>query len=263
VAFRRPLFGFGLVALAVLSLNFLPNPWAGWPPDPCRAADCFCEAFQNRLVLQPIAAYTNLAYAGVGMLVLGSRPPVEAGLPDNAMRAHPAYPVLYGLMTIAIGAGSFFYHASLTRVGEWFDLMGMYALTSFLVLYNLTRLRTLSGGMFGLLYLVVLAALGIGLIVANALQQVYMAALVMGALILEGLVQVKRRPRVRRRFLLGGLGCFGLGAIFWAGSAPGELCGIFGPIPPHALWHILSAAAVGLLYLYYLSEKRRNGELEN
>lgn len=238
----------GLIALASLALNFLPDLWAGWAPDPCRTVDCFCEGFQNRLVLQPLVAYSNLAYVGVGGLVLAWRP-THRRLPP------PAYADAYGWITIGIGVGSFFYHASLTRIGEWFDLMGMYALTGFLVLYNLTRLRSLSAGTFGTLYLILLGALGIGLVVANAWQQVYMVGLVAAALVMEGLVLAKRRPRVEWRYLVGGLACFGLGALFWAGSAPGEWCGRLGPIPPHTLWHVLSAAAAGWLFLYYRSEE--------
>jgi hypothetical protein len=204
-------------------------------------------------VRQPLAAYSNLAYLLVGVLILSAPSPS----PGNALRVQPAYARLYGVMTVGIGAGSFFYHASLTRVGEWFDLMGMYALTGFLLLYNLIRWRALSREVFGACYLVLLMALGVGLIWANAWQQVYMAALVVGALVLEGLVLAQRRPRVVWRYLLSGLACFGLGAFFWAGSAPGELCGRLGPIPPHVLWHTLSAAAAGLLYLYYRSEKDR------
>ncbi len=255
LALHRPLLIFGWVTLVSLLLNTLPDLWAGWPPDPCRATDCFCEPFQNRLVRQPLAAYSNLAYVLVGVFVLASRP--TAPSPGNALCAQPAYSILYGAMTIGIGAGSFFYHASLTRVGEWFDLMGMYALTAFLLLYNLTRLLALTRWVFVTLYLVLLLALGLGLIWANALQQVYMAALVVGALVLEGLVLAKRHAQIEWRYRAGGVACFGLGALFWATSAPGELCGRLGPIPPHVLWHSLSAIAVGLLYLYYRSEAGR------
>lgn len=248
-AFRRSyLVLVGLLAVGSLTFNYLPNVWAGWAPDPCRTVDCFCEAFQDRWVFQPLVAYSNLAYVLVGGLVL-------AWCPTRHQLSQSGYAGVYGGITIGVGVGSFFYHASLTRIGEWFDLMGMYALTGFLVLYNLTRLRAFSGKVFGGLYLILLAALGVGLIVANAWQQVYMAGLVVVALVLEGLVLVKRRPRVEWRYLVGGLACFGLGALFWAGSAPGEWCGRLGPIPPHTLWHSLSAAAVGLLFLYYRSDE--------
>jgi hypothetical protein len=254
VSIFRPsaLVWLGLLALASLSLYFFPNPWAGWVPDPCRTRDCFCETFQDRLVLQPLVAYSNLAYVLVGGLVLASRPSVSGA--GNRLRAQPAYASLYGLMTLGIGVGSFFYHASLTRVGEWFDLMGMYALTGFLVLYNLTRLRALTGKAFGALYLTLLTVLGLGLVLANAWQQVYMAALVLAALVLEGLVLAQRRPHVRWPYLLGGVACFGLGALFWVNSAPGGWCGRLGPIPPHTVWHLLSAVAAGSLFLYYRSE---------
>lgn len=236
------------MAVASIALNNSPDLWAGWAPDPCRTVDCFCESFQDRLVLQPLVSYSNLAYVLVGGLVLAWRP-------THRSWTQPTYAGVYGGVTIGIGAGSFFYHASLTRVGEWFDLMGMYALTGLLLLSNLTRLRALPNRVFGILYLTLLMALGVGLILANALQQVYMAALVVGALVLEGLVQRRHHPRGRGRYFWGGLACFGVGALFWARSAPGEWCGHLGPIPPHTLWHGLSAAAAGMLFLYYHSEE--------
>lgn len=240
------------MAVASIALNYLPNVWVGWAPDYCRTINCFCEGFQDRFVLQPLASYSNLAYILVGGLVLAWRPSIHSRL------SQPAYAGVYGGITLGVGIGSFFYHASLTRVGEWFDLMGMYALTGFLVLYNLNRLRAFSREVFGALYLMLLGGLGLGLVLANAWQQVYMAALVVGALALEGFVHLKRRPRVRGRYFWGGLACFGLGALFWVEGAPGEWCGRLGPVPPHTVWHVLSAVAAGLLFLYYRSEESAN-----
>jgi hypothetical protein len=44
--------------------------------------------------------------------------------------------------------GSAFYHASLTFVGQFFDVMGMYFIASFIMLYNISRLKSLNGKNF-------------------------------------------------------------------------------------------------------------------
>jgi hypothetical protein len=52
-----------------------------------------------------------------------------------------------------IGLGSAFYHASLTFAGQFFDVMGMYLLASFILLYNISRVSAFSRRKFVSAYL--------------------------------------------------------------------------------------------------------------
>jgi hypothetical protein len=231
----RPLTIFGVMAAASLMLMWLPSPWGEWLQDGCEVANCYCERVRDSFVLQIISTYSNLAFVLVGLLILFAPPPVTS------------YANVYGSAAIAIGFGSFFYHASLTRVGEWFDLVGVYALSALLLLYNLARLHSLSGRAFSVAFLALVALSGVQMIAARELQQLVFGGLIAGALLLEAAIWTRGRPRARVRYLAAGMGCFAVGAALW--FVP---CGL--PIPAHAVWHTLAACAAGLMFVYYRSE---------
>ena len=245
---KRALAIFAFVAVAALSLNFVKYSWASWPQDGCRSLNCYCETIRDSLVLQPVVAYSNLGFLLAGLLIL-IQTQVRS---DGFSRSLPAR--IFGLAVILIGAGSFFYHASLTRLGEWFDLMGTYLFISFLMLYNFARLQPFGGLAFTASYLAINSALGVQMIVARELQQIMFGILAAGALMFEVLVQVRRRPRVQFRFLIGGLACFVVGAFIWIFDSNSALpCAPQNLFQWHAVWHLLMAVTAGLLFLYYRS----------
>lgn len=234
----RPFLLFFLTALGVLALQFLPSPWASWARDGCEIANCYCETLRpENFIIQPLATYSNLAFVLVGLLILFSPP--------------TAFPhrVTYGAALIAIGFGSGFYHASLTRAGEWFDLVGIYVLVGLMVMGNLTRLRPLSQPKFLALYVAIIVFGGVQMAVAPQFQQVMFGALILAALALE--VLAWRKPNGPRRFLYAGLGAFALGVAVWVLDGRLLTCQPSGFFQWHAVWHTLAAVAAGLLFLYY------------
>jgi len=249
---RLPLAVFAFITAATIALSWLPNVWHDWSPDYCRNVNCYCEPLRNRFVLQAINAYSNLGFVLVSLLILGQAIPQQP-LPREAYQTHFR---IYGLAALLIGAGSFFYHASLTRVGEWFDLMGLYLFTSFLLLYNLARLRPLNGVTFAAIYIGLSSLFGIQMIVARELQQIVFGLLAAGALGLEVVIHWRRRRRIRHRYFAAAIGCFIVGAVIWILDGRGALpCWPESLFQWHALWHVLTAASAGLLYLYYRSER--------
>ena len=243
---RLPLIiAIAAITAMAISLNWLPNIWEAWRPDYCRTVNCYCEPFRDGFILQTITTYSNLGFVLVGLLILG-RQAREAG--QNL--------IAFGVAALLIGAGSFFYHASLTRVGEWFDLMGLYLFTSFLMLYNFARLRPISGTTFAAIYTGLNTLFGIQMIVARELQQIVFGILVAGALGLEAVIHWNRRPRIRHRYFATAIGCFIVGTVIWILDGRGALpCWLESLFQWHALWHVLTAASAGLLYLYYRSER--------
>jgi len=261
---------FGLTLL-VLDSAPAPRAWTEWPPDNCRRTNCYCEPIRDRLIAQPAATYSSLGFVVVGLFVLraAARFPtqkqattsVAPALMDRPlMRNHRAYPLVYGLSLLCTGFFSFFYHASLTKLGDYLDLMGMYLFTGYLMLYNLSRLRPMSILAFAAAYLSLNAALALGLVVAYGLQQIYFGTLVAIALYAEVWIHRFRNPNIQLRYLSAALACFGLGAILWLTDSNGLLpCNPASPINWHALWHLAVAASAGLLFLYYRSEKTGEG----
>ncbi|HEX7976133.1 MAG TPA: hypothetical protein VF498_17120 [Anaerolineales bacterium] len=170
------------------------------------------------------------------------------------MRNQPAYAQAYGAAVLAAGLFSFFSHASLTRLGEWFDLMGVYAIAGFLLAYNLVRLAGLAGRGFAGLYAALLGALGVQMALAPQLQQIAVGLLIGAAVVLEAGVRLRRKPQAQDRWLAAAAACFILGGAFWLLNGRAPDCNPASGLPWHTGWHLLSAAAAGLLFRYYISE---------
>ena len=246
--------GVMTLAIAMATLAFPDHSWAGWRPATCMPSDCFCEAIRGGLVAQPINTYSNLAFVLVGFWIAGSAG--HARERDmNPMLHQRAYPLTFGVATVIIGLGSLFYHASLAFVGQWFDVMGMYLLGSFLVLYNIARLRPVRGDVFVLTYAGANIALGILLVVTPEIRRQLFTGLVVATLVLEVFIWRMRRPRIRYSYLLSAVACFAIGYVIWILDNARLFCAPEGLLQGHALWHVLSAAAAGLMYLYYRSER--------
>lgn len=229
------------VALVALSraAGLLPEVWLGWPDDGCLNYNCYCEPIRPGFVRQTFATETNLGFAAVGLALAFGR---------TALGDRRRWLAVGALLLTA--AGSWFYHASLTRVGEWADLMGTYGL---LLLFNiLAALRRWPGrgAAIGMIAIGFWALGGIQMAFARDLQQIVFVVLVGSAVTLEARTPA---PGHDRRWLFAGLACFAVGAACWIGDATGRLpCWPEAPFTWHGLWHLLAAGAAGLMCRYHL-----------
>ena len=249
---KRVLILFALITLASLALAFVNYSWTDWQPATCLPNNCFCEPLRDGFIRQPINTYSNLAYILVGLLILAHARDAQARA--NLMSSHHAYPLIFGGVTMAIGVGSFFYHASLTFVGQWFDLVGMYLFASFALLYTLARLRPMRGTTFAIGYVVMNAMLGYLLVVNPDVRRQVFAAMIYGVIALEALVLLAERPRMQTRYFIGALSSLAVAYGIWMLDESRVWCDPSSILQGHALWHFLTAASAGLLYLYYRSE---------
>ena len=113
-----PEAALALAAVAAgLAIAGLRPSWDGWKPATCVASGCFCESPRARGVRQPADAWSNVAFLAVGLWIS-----LQAGAEGSALSA--AQTRALGFMTVFIGAGSLFFHASLTLAGEFLDVMG-------------------------------------------------------------------------------------------------------------------------------------------
>lgn len=235
---------FAVLTGVGLGLAALPSPWESWPRDGCERVNCYCETLRDSFVVQSVSTQSNLAFVLVGLLIVFAPPRATA---------RPAYQTVFGLAVMAVGFGSWLYHASLTRVGEWFDLVGVYLLLSLILVVNAHRLRPLRPATLAALYVVINVIGGVQMIVAGALQQVVFVTLLGGALLLEIAVWLRRRPQMQFGWLAAALTTFALAAITWLADArlPCDPASLF---QWHGLWHALTATAAGFVFLYFRSE---------
>lgn len=245
-----------LAGIAVVALATLPSPWADLRPATCMPADCFCEGIRDSLVRQPVNTISGLLFLPVGILILLSGwigPRVGAG-GENLLRTRLVYSQLFGGATILVGLGTALYHASLTFVGQTIDVLGMYLLVTYLLVYNLSRMSPLPQRVVLGVYVLGNAALLGLLITVPELRRQAFAALVVAVLASELLIRRNRRVRMRTRYLLGAVLVLASGFLVWVIDLAGVACDPDGWIQGHAVWHLAGAGATWLVYLFYRSE---------
>jgi hypothetical protein len=249
-----------LVAVAgVLALLALPSPWDGLRPASCMPDRCFCERIRDSLVRQPINTLSGLLFLPVGVWILLSsergRSTGWSGSPPNLLTAQPAYARLFGAATVLVGVGTALYHASLTFAGQTLDVFGMYLLVSFLLVYAVARHRPLSPRAACAGYAILNAGLLVLLVAAPGVRREVFAGLVVAALAAEGMLHLRRRMRMRSRYLAAAAGVLALGALVWTLDLRGTGCDPDALFQGHALWHAAGALATGLMFLYLRSER--------
>jgi hypothetical protein len=135
--------------LLILRIN-----WTNYRPADCLPKACFCETIGNGLIRQPINAYTNIGYVIVGIIILVSldrtKLTTQDGSKNSGLSRHLL--ILFGVAYIAVGIGSFIYHASFIFFGEEIDDDSMYLIGMFLVLFELARITKISTRQFLLIY---------------------------------------------------------------------------------------------------------------
>lgn len=239
----------------MVALSLIPYSWMDWTPEACRLRNCYCEPFRTGyFVLQPFTAFSNLGYILAGLFVLSrvNNRTIALSLPFNPMRNDHAWGIGYGVCLLVTGWFSFFSHASLTRVGEWFDLMGVYTLLSFLIAYNFRRLGS-SHLIPILLFSSVLVVLGFQMVFVPEWQQTIITVLVFGTISAEVLAKKVKHPESQTRLLLLAIALFATGASIWAVNGRVPICHP-GEFPWHIAWHLLSAGAALVLFQYFWKE---------
>jgi len=264
-SFWLPGLAFLLITLAAIVYGVSPGiTWTGLRPSPCYPG-CFCETFKHSAIVQPLSSYSNLWYVLVGLGILAS---ARISFPGDEQRTNlflrqPSYIIVFGFVAIVVGLTSFFYHVSLTLVGRWADYMGMYALASFAVVYNLARLGVVRGWSFIFTFTALNLILAIPMMAISSL--VVKRALLMGTILamlgLEVVIYlIKRPPRLRYVYLISALGLLAAATGVNLFDESGLWCSHTSLWQWHAFWHFLTAVPICLLFLYYRTEDDKESQ---
>lgn len=247
---------FALITAGTIGMSLVPMDWTTWAPATCMPHDCFCEGIREGTVRQPANTFSNLAFVFAGLVVIfRARADARGKLgPANLITREPAYAWAYGIAMLVTGLGSVYYHASLTFLGQFFDVMGMYLLGGFIVLYGAQRMTKLSGSRFLALYIVLNVLLCIALWYVPVFRRWLFAALIVGALVIE--IYARKLPGGKRdmRYFWAALGLLAVSFGIWNLDIRHIVCVPESLVQGHAVWHLLDAASAFCLYLYYRSE---------
>jgi hypothetical protein len=240
--------------------------WAGWRPATCMPDACFCERVRDGAIRQPVNTWSNLAFflSGLAVVAFGGLDRLVGSRSGrlNPMRAHFVYPAVLGVATALIGLGSTIYHSSMTFVGQSMDVISIYLLLGFMLVYNLSRARAeaMSGRVFVALYLLLNAGLALMAVRWPVSRRYIFVALILAILATEFVIRRTRRPRMSQPLFYAALGSLALACFAWILDVTRVICWPDSWFQAHALWHVLTATAAGLVYFYFRSENAVNGQ---
>ena len=253
---RQAMIALALTMLAALAtvalLTTLGPDWRAYAPATCTATHCFCEMPRvGALILQPADSWSSYGYVFVGflMIVLSQGRGWSSALPPVAATA-------FGMTAIAVGLGSVLLHATLTLWGQFFDVLGMYLVGSFMLTSGLSRWLRIPDGRAILLYVAMCAALVAVLIVEPEVRRWLFAVLLVTAIVVELVFARPRRRQVVLRFYLAGIVAKAVAFTLWNLDQHGLVCAPHSLIQGHAAWHLLGATSLFLTFSYYRSERR-------
>jgi hypothetical protein len=219
------------------------SPWASWRPATCLPDDCFCEGLRDNLIRQPANSWSSFAFVLVALWVTARLRGSDRSRPAILPRAEGW---LFAASLLLVGLGSAFYHASLTFVGQVFDVSGMYLVATFILLHRLGPRWNLAPVWGVLGFVLTNAALMTAQVTTPSLRRIVFAVLLVAALGVEW-----KSSRAGRPWLASGALLMGVAFAIWVVDRQRLLCEPASLIQGHALWHGLSALASACLYRSY------------
>ncbi len=231
----------GIVAL----LRSSPSTWLSMRPATCLSTHCFCEHVRLTVPRQPASAWSSVAYVLGGLILLTD--PVR-----RRLRIRNSLPVkCIALLSVLIGCGSFFYGSTLTFLGQFFDIFGMYLLGTFILAHALVRRRVLQSRTATVLYVAANVLLAVVQYNYPDARRYLFALLLVPGILLEFLPGTSGLPVGRRRPLIGGFALLVVGYALWLLDQNLVLCSPGSALQGHAVWHVLTATSVVCLAAHY------------
>ena len=246
----------------VLFYTLSDYSWEGWTRSD-GYPHVYCEQASGKPLEQFSNSFSNLVYMLVGLLIV-FRPvhlihPIYDGQRGyerrNLFCSHWVYPATMGFSVIMIGWGSLFYHGSLTSVGRFFDWFGMYMFANFFYLYALARVVGKRNWPF--LFSFVMAnmlAIGAILWLNPAWRTPIFAILLVSGGALTGWANCRWGSEAQTRYLVAAVVVLVVALVLWDLDRTLVLCYPTSVFQGHAVWHMMTAIAAVLLYLYICSE---------
>jgi len=222
------------------------SAWASWRPATCLPDDCFCEGLRDSLIRQPANTWSSLAFVAVALWVAARL--TRRTRSERIVFAGAEAGLFLGALVL-VGLGSAFYHASLTFIGQVFDVSGMYLVATFILLHRLGPRWNLppAWSVFGF----VLANSGL---MAAQVTTPSLRRIVFGVLLVAALAVEWRSTRAGRAWLAAGAGLMAIAFAIWLVDRRRLVCDPESLIQGHAAWHLLGALAAACLYRRYEAE---------
>lgn len=229
----------------------------------------FCELNRfGELVVQPSNTWSNLAYllVGVTCISIGIRDHKYEGRSKigNLLAQRPGFSILLGSSAVILFIGSFFYHASLTWFFQKLDQNGIYFVIISMFAYNLYKIKPtffvngieksthpyFIGGavVMMILFFTLIWKINIMYLFPSLIISFFALNIVNNKLF-----KASRKPY--NKILSAGAISLLLASFVWIMDWTDVWCIPTSMFQGHALWHILTALAILIIYFYYRGEQ--------
>lgn len=234
-----------------LFIVFIMSSQQGFTPATCLATHCFCELPRwGTSILQPSNSLSSFGFVFVGCYLI-----FEAHSAERASVFSTGATIIYGIGAIIVGVGSALLHATLSLWGQFADVLGMYLVSGFSLVYALTSIFGLKRNKAAIYYVLLCTILAIILIMAPEVRRWLFLVILIIALVAEIAFARPMRMGVKLRYIL--LANLALIVAFgiWTLDQQQIICIPTSWLQGHAVWHFLGAASLFLTSRYYRSEQ--------
>lgn len=239
-----------LLMFAVADLDI---DWNTWEPATSMMEDGgfnFNEHVEpGSAIRQPWNTFSSLYYVFVGAFLLAL--PYTKKTSTLSITSSKMLRWLYSLSVIITGLGSAFMHMSMTFYGQVADVLGMYLVSVFIVMYALRNNPKFSMPLFAGLYIAINTALLFALWFMPEVRRNLFFIIILAGLIMEYFCNRKVKG-FNADMLLAAATSLAFAFVLWQLD---NHRGIFFPqtgwFQGHNFWHLGGAVACGLLYAHY------------
>jgi hypothetical protein len=212
-------------------------PWDQYEP----ATRHFCEAELCQWITKPAESWSNIGFVIIGFYLL-----------KKAKEENKNNLSLVGLCSIAVGIGSFLFHATATRWGQILDVSAMMWLLSLPLVLNANRLGVLATNKVKLAYGLFSLISTIFITFFTKWGILYFGIFVTIGILSEFKLYLKEKEVTEYKTYLKLLGTFFLAFAIWLTDTFKIICDPDNHIfNGHAAWHLLCAWAVYYIYQFY------------
>ena len=242
---------FLLGVLFILSL-FLNVDWNSFRQATSMPNNAFNEAIRNGFIRQPWNTISSFFYSLVGFYILFF-PLQKENKNKLSIKENKILKNIFSASLIICGLGSAYLHLSLTYIGQTTDVMGMYLIGVFIILYSF-RNKSINFKKFIIYFIIINIILFIPLIFLPELRRSLFALIIFTGLLLEYFCNCKNK-NISFKYLLISLLILLVGFIFWIIDNNRLFFNPYSFFQGHVIWHLTGSIACYTLYIHYNKEQ--------